>query len=161
MSKNSVFSIEIFCLLIYNEVDKISELHEEQRKDCFGLTVLKGDGFMRYEELVAKVKDAMKLATVSRQVGHVAYQFNVEGEAAGIFYLEIADGKVNVEPYEYFDRDIVIVTSADVIVQMLEGKLTPRAAYTNGQMQLYGDVRQLENLPMGCGCKCSCHAAGE
>ena len=111
---------------------------------------------MTYEELVAKVKDAMKRAKVSRQVGHVAFQFNVEGEAAGIFYLEIADGKINVEPYEYFDRDIVIVTSADVILQMLEGKLQPRAAYTNGQMQLYGDARQLAVLPMGSECKCSC-----
>ena len=116
---------------------------------------------MRYEELVARVAEAMKRAKVSRQVGYVAYQFNVEGEASGIFYLEISDGKVNVEPYEYFDRDIVIVTSADVIVQMLEGRLTPRAAYTNGQMQLYGDVCQLENLPMGCGCKCSCQVMSE
>lgn len=111
---------------------------------------------MTYEELVAKVKEAMKRAKVSRQVGHVAFQFNVEGEAAGIFYLEIADGKINVEPYEYFDRDIVIVTSAEVILQMLEGKLQPRAAYTNGQMQVYGDVRLLAVLPMGSECKCSC-----
>ena len=106
---------------------------------------------MKYEDLVARVKEAMKLAQVSRQVGHVAFQFNVEGEAEGIFYLEIADGKVNVEPYEYYDRDIIIVTTADAIVQMLEGKLTPRAAYTNGQITVYGDTTQLENLPLGCG----------
>lgn len=105
---------------------------------------------MKYEELVARVREAMKLAKVSRQVGHVAFQFNVEGEAEGIFYLEIADGKVNVEPYEYYDRDIIIVATAEVIVQMLEGKLTPRVAYTNGQVRVYGDSRQLENLPMGC-----------
>ncbi len=108
---------------------------------------------MRYEELVARVKEAMKLAKVSRQVGHVAFQFNVEGEAEGIFYLEIAEGKVNVEPYEYYDRDIILVTTADVIIQMLEGRLTPRVAYTNGQIRVYGDSRQLEVLPMGCECK--------
>ena len=95
----------------------------------------------------------MKLAKVSRQVGHVAFQFNVEGEAEGIFYLEIADGKVNVEPYEYYDRDIVIVTSAENLLKMLTGKLTPRVAYTNGQIKVYGDTRQLENLPLGCECK--------
>ena len=110
---------------------------------------------MKYEELVARVAEAMKRAQVSRQVGHVAFQFNVEGEAEGIFYLEIADGRVNVEPYEYYDRDIIIVTTADVIVQMVEGKLTPRVAYTNGQLRVYGDSRQLENLPLGCGCKCA------
>ncbi|MBP3579292.1 MAG: SCP-2 sterol transfer family protein, partial [Lachnospiraceae bacterium] len=65
---------------------------------------------MKYEELVARVKDAMKVVQVSRQVGHVAYQFNVEGEGEGYFYVELDDGKVNVEPYEYYDRDLIIVT---------------------------------------------------
>ncbi len=110
---------------------------------------------MTYEELVARVKDAMKVVQVSRQVGHVAYQFNVEGEGEGYFYVELDDGKVNVEPYEYYDRDLIIVTTAEVILQMLEGKITPRVAYTNGQLKVYGDSRQLENLPFGCGCRCS------
>jgi len=110
---------------------------------------------MKYEELVARVKDAMKVVQVSRQVGHVAYQFNVEGEGEGYFYVELDDGKVNVEPYEYYDRDLIIVTTTEVILQMLEGKITPRVAYTNGQLKVYGDSRQLENLPFGCGCRCS------
>lgn len=111
---------------------------------------------MKYEELVAMVANAMKRAKVSKLVGHVAFQFNVEGEAEGAFYLEIVDGKINVEPFEYYDRDIIIVTTADVIVQMLEGRLQPRAAYANGQMQVYGDVRQLAVLPLGSECRCSC-----
>ncbi len=104
---------------------------------------------MRYEELVENVRAATKHAAVSRAVGHVAYQFNVVGEAEGAFYLEIADGKINVEPYEYYDRDIIIVTSADVIMQMVEGKLMPKAAYSNGMLTIYGDVQQLNILPLG------------
>ena len=104
---------------------------------------------MKYEELVARVRDGMKAVQVSRQVGHVAYQFNVEGEAEGSFYVELDNGKVNVAPYEYYDRDLIIVTTADVILQMLEGRITPRVAYTNGQLKVYGDSRQLENLPFG------------
>lgn len=106
---------------------------------------------MTYEELVENVRKATKNAKVSRALGHVAFQFNVEGEAEGAFYLEIADGRVNVEPYEYFDRDVIIVTTAEVIMQMAEGKLQPRAAYTNGQLMLYGDVEQIKVLPLG-GC---------
>lgn len=106
---------------------------------------------MTYEELVENVRKATRNAKVSRAVGHVAFQFNVEGEAEGAFYLEIADGRVNVEPYEYYDRDVIIVTSADTIMQMIEGKLQPRAAYTNGQLRLYGDVEQIKVLPLG-GC---------
>ena len=58
---------------------------------------------------------------------------------------------INVEPYEYYDRDIIIVTSADVIMQMVEGTVKPRAAYSNGQLKVYGDVVQLDVLPLGCG----------
>ncbi|MGN0341435.1 MAG: SCP2 sterol-binding domain-containing protein [Roseburia sp.] len=108
---------------------------------------------MTYHELVAKVKEATAKAKVSKTVGHVAYQFNVEGEAEGAFYLELSDGKIYVEPYEYYDRDIIIVTSADVIMQMAEGKLQPMAAYVNGQLKVYGDVAQLNVLPFGDGCK--------
>lgn len=104
---------------------------------------------MKYEELVENVRIATKHATVSRAVGHVAFQFNVVGEAEGAFYLEIADGKINVEPYEYYDRDIIIVTSADVIMQMAEGRLMPKAAYSNGLLTIHGDVEQLNVLPFG------------
>lgn len=107
---------------------------------------------MTYEQLVENVRKATKGAKVSRAVGHVAFQFNVEGEAEGAFYLEISDGRVNVEPYEYHDRDVIIVTTADVIMQMADGKLQPRAAYTNGQLRLYGDVDQIKVLPFGSCC---------
>ena len=108
---------------------------------------------MTYEELVAKVKDATKTTRVSKTVGHIAFQFNVEGEGHGAFYLEISDGKSNVEPYEYYDRDLIIVTTADIIVQMLSGTLLPLEAYTNEQLKVYGDVKQLKFLPFGCECK--------
>ena len=105
---------------------------------------------MTYEELVENVKEAVKKSKVSKTVGHVAFQFNVEGEAEGAFYLEIDNGKINVEPYEYYDRDLIIVTSADVIMQMVEGKIQPRVAYTKELLKLYGDVELVELLPFGC-----------
>lgn len=102
---------------------------------------------MTYEQLVEYVRTAAKQAKVSKTIGHVAFQFNVEGEAKGAFYLEISDGKIFVEPYEYYDRDIIIVTTADVIMQIVDGSLQARAAYVNGQLKVYGDVRQLDVLP--------------
>lgn len=102
---------------------------------------------MRYEELVEKVRDATRKTEVSKTIGHVAFQFNVEGEAEGAFYLEIADGKINVEPYEYYDRDIIIWTTAEVVLQMAEGKVKPRGAYTDGLLRADGDARLLEVLP--------------
>lgn len=104
---------------------------------------------MRYEELVENVREATREVKVSRGVGHLAFQFNVEGEAEGAFYLEIADGRINVEPYEYYDRDMIVITSADVIMQMADGKLQPMEAYTNGQLRIHGDIGTLKVLPLG------------
>ena len=108
---------------------------------------------MKYEELVANVKMAAERAKIGRHVGHIAFQFNIEGEAEGAFYLELADGRVHVEPYEYYDRDLLIVTTADVVMQMIEGKLQPMVAYTNDQLKAYGNINHLEVLPLGCDCK--------
>ena len=105
---------------------------------------------MTYEELVTKVKEATRNARVSKAVGHVAFQFNIRGEAEGAFYLEICDGRIIVEPYEYYDRDVVIETTADVLIQMLEDGLLPRIAFANDQLNAYGNVDQLEVLPFGC-----------
>ena len=46
---------------------------------------------MTYEELVDHVGRVATKARISKLVGHVAYQFNVVGEAEGIFYIEIVD----------------------------------------------------------------------
>lgn len=105
---------------------------------------------MTYEQLVEKVKKLTEEVRVSKEIGHIAYQFNVEGEAEGAFYIEIDNGKVNVEPYEYYDRNVLVITSAEIIVKMLEGKVKPMEAYANGELQVYGEVEQLKFLPSRC-----------
>ncbi len=45
------------------------------------------------------------------------------------------------------------MTSADVIMQMVEGKLQPRVAYTKELLKVYGDTELLNVLPFGCECK--------
>ena len=43
---------------------------------------------MTYEEFFAEVKEQFQKADVSHVTEHLAYQFNITGEAAGIFYVE-------------------------------------------------------------------------
>ena len=105
---------------------------------------------MTYEELVATVRAATQNMVVSKGLGHIAYQFNVEGEGEGAFYLELDHGRINVEPYEYYDRDLIIVTTAQVLLQMTAGEIQPMEAYTKGQLKVYdGDPKRLELLPLG------------
>ena len=63
---------------------------------------------MTYAEMFSEVKGMLIDADVSDIHEHLAYQFNITGEAEGIFYAEVKDGKLSIEPYEYFDRDAML-----------------------------------------------------
>lgn len=95
---------------------------------------------MTYEELVKKAKETYGIADASSIKDHVAIQFNVTGEAAGAFYLEISDGKVTIEPYEYYDRDVIVTTDAATLIKLAEGTLGMEAAYLTGKIKAEGDL---------------------
>lgn len=95
---------------------------------------------MTYQELVVTLQETVKGADASKIKEHAAFQFNVEGEAEGALYLEISDGKVRVEPYEYYDRDILVTTSAETLIKLVSGKLDPVKAYLEGQLKAEGNL---------------------
>lgn len=95
---------------------------------------------MTYEEIVANVKAAYADADASKVPGHVAFQFNITGEGEGAFYVEIKDGKVYVEPYEYHDRDILVTANADAIIGLANGRIDPVKAYLIGKIKAEEDL---------------------
>lgn len=95
---------------------------------------------MTYQEIVEKAKEIYENADAGKVKEHVAIQFNVTGEGAGAFYLEIKDGKVDIQPYEYFDRDVLVTTSADVLLQIVSGKLGLEKAYLTGRLHAQGNL---------------------
>ena len=97
---------------------------------------------MTYEELVKLAKDTYEKADASKVKEHVALQFNVTGEAEGAFYLEVNEGKVSVEPYEYFDRDVVVTAEDKVLKDIAEGKLGLEAAYLTGKVKAEGNLKK-------------------
>lgn len=95
---------------------------------------------MTYEELVADIKKAAAKADASKIKDHIAFQFNITGEAAGAFYLEIKDGQIDVQPYEYYDRNVLITSSAENIIKIMNGKLDPVLAFTLQKIKVEGDL---------------------
>ena len=108
---------------------------------------------MTYEEIVANVKEAYASADASKVSEHVAFQCNITGEGEGAFYVEIKDGKINVEPYEYHDRDILVTANADTIIGLANGKIDPVKAFLIGKLKAEGDLgkasflKQLSDKP--------------
>ena len=95
---------------------------------------------MTYADMFSKVKGMMMEADVSTVNEHLAYQFNVTGEAEGIFYAEVKEGKLYVEPYEYYDRDAIFICSAETLSKINEGKLDPVLAVTLGKLKVEGNI---------------------
>lgn len=95
---------------------------------------------MTYEELIKKAKETYGKADASAVKEHVAIQFNITGDAEGAFYIEVKDGQVSVEPYEYFDRDVIVTTTAETLVKIAEGKLAMEAAYLTGKIKAEGNL---------------------
>ena len=95
---------------------------------------------MTYEELVKLAKDTYEKADASAVKEHVAIQFNVTGEAEGAFYLEVKDGQVAVEPYEYYDRDVIVTADDAVLKDIADGKLGLDKAYLTGKIKAEGNL---------------------
>lgn len=95
---------------------------------------------MTYEELVKQVKEIAEKADAGKIQEHVAFQFNIEGEAEGAFYLEVKDGKAVVEPYEYYDRDVLVRCTADTLLKIVKGELDPVFAFSIQKIKVEGDL---------------------
>ena len=95
---------------------------------------------MKYADFFAEFKRRFMEADVSDIHEHLAYQFNITGEAEGIFYVEVKDGELHVEPYEYFDRDAIFTGSAETFMKIADGKLDPVAAVGLLKLKVEGNI---------------------
>ena len=101
---------------------------------------------MTYADFFAKVKELLGGADVSDIREHLAYQFNITGEAEGIFYVEVKDGKIHVEPYEYYARDVIFTCKAETLQKIAEGKLDPILAVTLQKLKVEGSIEKALKL---------------
>ena len=101
---------------------------------------------MTFSEFFAQVKERLSQADVSGLHENVAYQFDITGEAAGTFYVEVKKGKLSVEPYDYRDRDACFTCSADTLAKIADGKLDPVAAFTFRKLKIDGSIEKALRL---------------
>lgn len=95
---------------------------------------------MTFEEMFSKAKSLLATTDTSKLNEHLAYQFNITGEASGVFYIEVKDGSLSVEPYEYFDRDAMFTCSADTLFKIASGKTDPVGAVLLGKLKVEGNI---------------------
>ena len=101
---------------------------------------------MTYEEIVKEAQKLVSKADASAISEHLAVQYNVTGEGEGAFYMEVKDGKVEVQPYDYKDRDILVTADGQTILDMISGKLDVVAAYLTHKISAEGDLGKADIL---------------
>ena len=102
---------------------------------------------MTYAEFFYEIKNRFMGTDVSDIKEHLAYQFAIEDEeAGGIFYVEVKEGKLFVEPYEYFDRDAMFISDPDTLMKIAEGKMDPVWAFTTQKLKVEGNLEKALRL---------------
>jgi putative sterol carrier protein len=76
--------------------------------------------------------------------GKLAFQFNLKAtkkaDVDGVFYVEVKDRKVNIEPYDYHDRDVAITTDLETLKKIVNGKQSVETAFLLKKIKVDGDI---------------------
>ena len=87
---------------------------------------------MTFADFFYEIKGKFMGADVSDIHEHLAYQFNIEDEEAG--------GAFYVEPYEYYDRDAMFISTPEVFTKIAEGQMDPVWAFTTQKLKVEGNI---------------------
>ena len=94
---------------------------------------------MTFNKILTMVRKTAAVTDISG-IDFLAVQVNLTGENGGVFYVEVKDGRVNVEPYDYHDRNCAVTISGDDFVKLANGKLDPVDAFKKDILHVDGDL---------------------
>ena len=96
---------------------------------------------MTYADFFSEFKQKFEGTDVSDITEHLAYQFNIEDDqAGGAFYVEVKDGQLHIEPYEYYDRDAAFTCKPETLNKIIEGELDPVLAFSLRKLKVDGSL---------------------
>ncbi len=102
---------------------------------------------MTYADFFYDMKGRFMGADVSDIHEHLAFEFDIEDEeAGGAFYVEVKDGTLYVEPYEYYDRDARFICAPEVLVKIANGEMDPVWAFTTHKLKVEGNIEKALRL---------------
>ncbi len=63
-----------------------------------------------------------------------------DDDCHGIFYVAYLNSVLAMEPYDYRDNTVAITVNSLLLEDVLKGKKDPVEAYTNGELEAYGNL---------------------
>ena len=101
---------------------------------------------MTYQQIFKDVKKYFAKANTSHFTQEFAFQFNITGEGEGIFYAAYKNGVLDVEPYDYLDRDVIFEADGTTLKEIASGKLEVIDAVKAGKLAIDGDHEAAKQL---------------
>lgn len=97
---------------------------------------------MTFDIVFGQIKKGISGADPSVIDGKLAIQITLTGLGGGTFYIEVLNGKLSVEPYDYHDRDAALTISVGDFKKLADGKLDPVDAFNSGKLQIDGSIEK-------------------
>ncbi len=102
---------------------------------------------MTYEEMFRRVKEILSLATAPDLLAEAAMQITVTGDGSGIFYVKVADGTVDVQPYDYRDHDVSLIVDSATLLKALAERTADDLPFTGNPVAVDAVRVVLNTIP--------------
>lgn len=99
----------------------------------------------KFKSIFDEVKTKIEKFDPTSYNGFLAIQVTLT-DLNEVFYVEIKDRKLIIEPYEYNDRQSNIIMKSDNFRKMINGQLNSVLALTTGKLKIEGDLGKAKEL---------------
>ena len=73
-----------------------------------------------------------------RNIPNVVFEFNIKD--IGVFYAKVQDGKLDIQPYSYYDNDVSFTAKFETYKKIISRELDPIKAFFTGKLKASGDL---------------------
>ena len=71
-------------------------------------------------------------------IPNVVFEFIIKD--IGVFYAKVQDGKLDIQPYNYYDNDVSFTAKFETYKKIINGESDPIKAFFNGKLKVSGDL---------------------
>jgi len=101
---------------------------------------------MTFEQAFLKVKEKFNNADASNSSDFAIQITMTDEDCGGTFYAEVKNGTLAVEPYDYYDNNLVLDITKSALLAVLSGRSSLDKAIANGDAAVKGDASKLADL---------------
>ncbi len=98
---------------------------------------------MTFEQAFLKIKEKFENADASGTADFAIQVTFTDEDCGGTFYAEVKDGKLAVEPYDYWDNTTALNISKSALLAVLGGRSTLDKAVAEGEAFVQGDASKI------------------